>query len=230
MTAVPSVLLVVPDSNTTMMQEVPQYSPALAGLRRVGVPRPPRPMVAADLPQYRQDTMAAVRAAGGPVDLVLYGCTFAGFMAGPEGDAEVVAELEALTGAPVVSTSAAMVQALRHSGIGRVDVVTPYLPAVNAALRRYLEASGVEVTALSSFELQTVAEYAAVSAGELLDRAGTTATPAAGGMFLACTQLRTREALPPIRAALGRPVWSAIQATVWQGLLRLGLPAERLAA
>jgi Arylmalonate decarboxylase len=125
-------LLVVPDTNTTMLPEIAAHWPALGEVIRVGIPRPPRPIVVSDLAEYRAATLAAVR----PLikarpDIVLYGCTTAGFLAGPAGDREMCDALADAVGVPAVTTAYAMVEALRHANIQRPAVVTPYLQASN---------------------------------------------------------------------------------------------------
>ena len=212
----PKILLVVPDTNTTMAQEVRALWPDLAALERVGVPRPMRPIVREDLPEYEAATLAAVRAC--PLkdpDIVLYGCTTAGFLGGPDGDRRMAAALAEATGAPVITTAASMVAALRESKVAKPAIVTPYLDASNQALIRFLAADGIEVSVLDSFYLRTVAEYDTVTKEQVCDfamRVGS--TPDADGVFVACTQLPTLGVLESISDNLGKPVRGAIEATV----------------
>jgi maleate cis-trans isomerase len=212
----PKILLVVPDTNTTMAQEVRALWPDLAALERVGVPRPMRPIVRDDLPEYEAATLAAVRAC--PLkepDIVLYGCTTAGFLGGPDGDRRMAAALAEATGAPVITTASSMVAALRESKVARPAIVTPYLDASNQALIRFLAAYGIEVSVLDSFYLKTVAEYDAMTKEQVRDfatRVGN--TPQADGMFVACTQLPTLGILEGMGDTLSKPVRGAIEATV----------------
>ena len=62
-------------------------------------------------------------------DLVIYGCTAAGFLGGPAGNARMVERLRERTGATVVSTAGAMIDALQSAGVTETAVVTPYLAA-----------------------------------------------------------------------------------------------------
>ena len=71
-----------------------------------------------------------------PWDLVIYGCTAAGFLGGPDEQCRMVERLRERTGAIVVSTAGAMVDALRSGGVSETAVVTPYLQPVNDGLRR----------------------------------------------------------------------------------------------
>src|SRR5262249_19679562 len=125
------------------------------------------------------------------LDLVFYGRTAAGFLAGPDGNARMVERLRARTNATVVSTAGAMVEALRSDGVTSAAVVTPYLPAVNEGLRAYLEASGIGVEILDSFLCQTTDELGRITEGQVFDLALRTVTPRSEALFIACSQLPT---------------------------------------
>src|SRR3954468_1348554 len=134
-------ILVVPANNTTMEQEIPRYCPEIADLRVARIPRPHRPLAAPDLLEYRRNTLQVVAPlVKDGVDLVIYGCTAAGFLAGPQGDTEAVKSLSDVAGAPTVSTAVAMGAALHATGVTRVDLVSPYLGWKNDILISFLAA------------------------------------------------------------------------------------------
>jgi maleate cis-trans isomerase len=225
----PRALLVVPENNTTMAPELSALCPQFAPFDVARVKRPARTLTCEDLPAYADATLAAVEPfLAAPLDLVFYGCTAAGFLAGPDGNAAMVAKLAARTGAAVVSTAGAMVDVLRHEGVTSAAVVTPYLPAVNEGLRAYLAASGIAVETLDSFLCATTAELGRITAEQVHDLALRTVTPRSRALFIACSQLPTLGILDGLRARLRIPVWSSIAATAWAGTR--ALEAERTAA
>ena len=137
-----------------------------------------RTLSADDMAGYGEATIEAVAPfVSERPDIVVHGCTAGGFLAGPEGNARIVAQLERATGAPVMSTADAMVEALRHGGVRSTTVVTPYLPSVNEGLTRYVEAGGVEVDTLSSFLCETTDALGAVTEPQVLEKALATVTP-----------------------------------------------------
>lgn len=219
-----TVMIVVPDTNTTMEREVRQLWPEITRLVRIGIPRPMRPIVVEDLPAYRQATLDAMSAyTGERPDVVLYGCTTAGFLAGPAADREMQKALSEATGAPAVTTASSMVAALRESGMRRPVIVTPYLEASNRALIAYLEAEGIDVAQLDSMNFTTVAQYNDVSAPEVRAFATVAGShPHADGLFIACTQLPTAPFLEALGEEMGKPVRGAIEATVWNARRTLG--------
>lgn len=134
-------LLVVPENNTTMEPEIIALCPELTDVLVARVRRPMRTLSADDMAGYGEATIEAVQSfVSERPDIVVHGCTAGGFLAGPAGNARIVGELERATGAPVVSTADAMVEALRHDGVRSTTVVTPYLPSVNDGLTRYVQA------------------------------------------------------------------------------------------
>ncbi len=221
-------VIVVPASNTTMEAEIRGYFPEIGEVIRIGVPREPKPMLIGELPEYRAKTMELIA----PMkerrpDVVLYGCTTAGFLSGLDKDNELADALAEATGAPAVTAAASMVNALRHSSVDRPAIVTPYLDASNDELVRFLQSIGIDVAGLDSFRIENIAGYDQVPLAELKEMAiDAVKKYDADGLFVACTQLRTLGALDDLQTTLKLPTWGAIQATAWAGRNALGLPAQ----
>jgi maleate cis-trans isomerase len=208
--------LLVPINNTTMEPELLQWLPEGSTCRRLGIPRGKGMLTPADLPAYLAHTVELARSlATDDIGLIAYGCTAAGFMAGPQRDAEVASEISGLTGKPVVTTASSMTECLAHLGARRVSVVTPYLDAVNERLKAFIEASGIAVENLASFRAETVDALAAITPAQIVDLARATMSPRSDAMFVACSQLPTRAILGDLEREFGRPVWSSIRATAW---------------
>ena len=226
-------LIVVPENNTTMEPEIAALCPELAPIPVARVKRPARTLLLEDLPAYADATLVAIEPfADRQFDLVIYGCTAAGFLGGPAGNARMVDRLRERTHATVVSTAGAMMDALRSEGVSSAAVVTPYLAPVNDGLRSYLESSGIKVETLNSFYCKTTAELGRITEEQVLDLALRTVTPQSECLFTACSQLPTLNVVAKLRAQLDIPVWSSIQATAWAGAKALsaqGFPVRLVA-
>lgn len=92
-------LLVVPANNTTMEREMNALCPDFAPFLVARVKRPARTLTRDDLPAYRVSTLEAVEPfLEDAPELVVHGCTAAGFLAGRAGNAAMVEALRDKTG------------------------------------------------------------------------------------------------------------------------------------
>lgn len=211
----PRIGLMVPANNTTMEPELRAWLNG-APCRTLRIPRGQGLLGPAEIPAYVEQALELARGYDpAQTDIVAYGCTAAGFIGGPARDAEIQEKLAAITGKPVVTTASAMIAVLRHIGASRIAVVTPYLDLVNERLRAYLEQSGITVTRLASFKAATTDELAAITAQQIAALARTAMTADADAMFIACSQLPTKDILDGLETGFGKPVWSSIRATAW---------------
>ena len=207
--------LMVPANNTTMEAELRAWLDD-APCRTLRIPRGKGLLGPAEIPEYVGQALELARTYDPEqTDLVAYGCTAAGFIGGPARDAEIQTKLAQITGKPVVTTASAMIAVLKHIGAQRIAVVTPYLDLVNERLRSYLEQSGISVVRLESFKAETTDQLAAITAEQIIALARRTMTPEADAMFIACSQLPTKDILDDLEHEFGRPVWSSIKATAW---------------
>jgi maleate cis-trans isomerase len=206
----------VPANNTTMEPELNALLPRFAPFAVARVVLPSSTLTLADLPAYTRNTLDSLAPfLSHPLELVVYGCTAAGFLAGPAASLRIMEAMRAQSGAAVVGTGAAMAEVLEHEGVRETAVVTPYLSDVNDGLRAYLASCGIAVEVLDSFECRTTEELGRIDEAEVMELALRTVTPRSRALFIACSQLPTRGILEPLRKRLGIPVWSSISATAW---------------
>jgi maleate cis-trans isomerase len=209
--------LMVPSNNTTMEVELAAWLPQGSTVTTVKIPRGEGLLTRDAIPAYRDNAIALARRhfADAGLDLIAYGCTAAGFILGPAGDAELSAMLTEATGLPVVTTARAMVSALQHGGAKRVAVVTPYQDAVNSQLAAFLASGGITVVRLASFRAPDVTALGRITAQEVRDLARATMGPDCDALFIGCSQLPTFAILAGLEAEFARPAWSSIRATAW---------------
>jgi maleate cis-trans isomerase len=216
--------LMVPANNTTMEGELAAWLPAGSTVTRVGIPRGAGLLTRETMPAYRDAAIALAAQHFSPAthDLLAYGCTAAGFIAGPSGDAELQRELARVTGLPVVTTARAMVVALQAAGARRIAVVTPYQDAVNEQLTAFLADGGIEVARLASFRAADVTALGRITAAEVPPPPPPTPPPPCDALFIGCSQLPTHAVLDGLAAHFGRPALSSISATAWEARRVMG--------
>lgn len=216
--------LMVPANNTTMEAELLAWLPAGASCTTLRIPRRQGLLGRADLPEYvGQAESMARRFAEEPVDLVVYGCTAAGILAGPERDAAIAASLEKITGSPVVTTASSMVASLEEEGASNIALVTPYSDEVNERLKAFLACSEIRVRNMKSLGAANVEELGAIGADAVAGLARETVDSGCDALFIACSQLPTRAIVGPLEKEFRKPVWSSIKATAWRACDALGV-------
>lgn len=225
MTRALNVGLMVPINNTTMERELTAYLPTGSRCTTLKIPRGKGMLTPETLPEYKQQALDLARQfAGSQIDVVAYGCTAAGFIAGPKGDTELGRNLAAVTGKPVVTTARAMVACLQEAGARRIALVTPYLDAVNRQLKAFLADGGIGVASFDSFYAPDVDALGRIEAPAVAELARRTMTPECDAMFVACAQLPTREIVQDLQKEFGRPVLTSIGSTARQ--IMLGMQAR----
>ncbi|MEM9320170.1 MAG: aspartate/glutamate racemase family protein [Pseudomonadota bacterium] len=157
---------------------------------------------------------AALLPAAADFDVVAYACTSGTALLGSATVAALVA-----AGVPsraMTDPLSAAVAQIRHLGLGRVGLVSPYTEAVADGLQAAFEARGVPIAASLSLEEQNEARVARIppdataqAAKDLCQRADL------DGVFLSCTNLNTAAILQPLAVELGVPVLSSNQALAW---------------
>ncbi|MGW2617312.1 maleate cis-trans isomerase family protein [Streptomyces sp. NPDC001500] len=151
-------------------------------------------------------------------EAVVWACTSGGFVRGWDGAQEQVRTLATTAGMPASSTSFAFVHAAREVGAARVAVAAVYPQDVAALFADFLRAGGLEVAGVHGGGTAGAAEVGAWGEAEVLALARAADTPDAQAVLLPSTALHTAACLPALEKELGKPVLTANQVTVWEGL------------
>lgn len=206
--------LMVPANNTTMEIELPGWLPPGSSCRTLRIPRGQGLLTEETLPAYRLAAIELSREfAGMDLDVVVYGCTAAGFILGPAGDASIAQDLHAATGKPVVTTARSMMLALGELGAKSISLLTPYDDHVNERLRLFLQSGHVSVRYFDSFYAPDVMALGRITEQQVIERAEPLCRDEADALFIACSQLPTLHAVAQLSEAWGKPVMSSIQVT-----------------
>jgi maleate isomerase len=157
---------------------------------------------------------------------VAYGCTSGSFVKGIKGERKL-RNVMLRAGAPqAVTSSGALSQALKHLGVKRLAVATPYNYQLTVLLHDYLEQDGVEV--VSSNYLDKENGIARISHDTVRYLARTVDRPEADAIFLSCTNLRTFDIIEELEEALGKPILSGNQVMMWAALAVADIPLPDL--
>ncbi|MFJ8030064.1 decarboxylase [Streptomyces sp. NPDC096032] len=160
--------------------------------------------------------MEGLRLAG--AETVVWACTSGSFVHGWDGAQDQVRNLARLTGMPASSTSFAFVHAARELGVRRVAVGATYPEDVAALFADFLAAGGLEVTGMRSSGIVTAAEVGTWEEEDVLTLARAADVADAEAVLLPDTALHTAAHLSLLEKALSKPVLTANQVSVWEGL------------
>ena len=168
---------------------------------------------------------AAATLPGLGVQAIGYGCTSASYVRGVGGDTDISARITNATGLPSTTTSTTAVEALKLLGVTRVAVLSPHVDELNERLRGFLQGHGLDVVHMRGLNKLRGIEHIPQEeiyelVVQLVDR------PEADGIFISCTGMRTSNILSRLEEATGKPVVSALQATIWGTLCLADAPAE----
>ncbi|MFE9394555.1 decarboxylase [Streptomyces flavidovirens] len=151
-------------------------------------------------------------------EAVVWACTSGSFVHGPAGARDQVSLLAQAAGLPASSTSFAFTHAVRALGATRVAVAATYPDDVAAYFTDFLKAADIEVVATLGSGIVTAAEVGTWGRDEVLELARAGDRPDAEAVLLPDTALHTAAYLPELEEALGKPVLTANQVTVWEAL------------
>lgn len=167
-------------------------------------------------PERLADGLAELRLSG--AEAVVWACTSGSFVHGWDGAHEQVRGLAVAAGMPASSTSFAFVHAIREIEVRRVAVGATYPDDVAQLFADFLRAGGVEVTGVRSSGIVTAAEVGTWGERELFALARAADSPDAEALLLPDTALHTVAHIPALEKELGKPVLTANQVTVREGL------------
>lgn len=160
----------------------------------------------------------AVRALLAPEPLAVgYACASGSFVHGAAGERELHRTMLAAGAPAAVTTSGALIRALRTLGANRIAVVTPYVDSVTDRLLGYLAEHDVAVT--SSVGLGLLSHIWKVTYAEVAHAVHEADRPEAQAVYISCTNVLTYDIIAPLERELGKPVIAANQVTMWD-LLR----------
>ena len=158
---------------------------------------------------------------------ILYAYSTTSYVLGVDGEEVFRARLvKGAQGVPVVLAAHALCEAVRALEARRLSVVhPPWFPEEQSEKgRAYFSSRGFEV--VSCARMTPERKFTEVTAQEVHDWIAAHASPKAEVIVVAGNGLRAVGAIEKLEATLGRPVITANQALLWQGMRTAGVPAS----
>ena len=211
--------LIVPRQNTVLQRELLGWLPLGSTCTTKTIPPGKDLLTHAGIPAFQEASLTLARAFPAGLDVVAYGCTAAGFIAGPAADAAMAARIREATGTPAVTTAGSMVQELLALDAASVDLVTPYSDAIIDKVCAYLDAAGIAVGRVERLPAPSDDDVSHLTAEDVRQAAFRLVGSESDAIFVTCSQIPAASVLMRIRAACGKPVLSSVQALANQAML-----------
>ncbi|MCI0431847.1 MAG: aspartate/glutamate racemase family protein [Rhodospirillales bacterium] len=158
---------------------------------------------------------------GVPLDVVAYGCTSGAMVIGEDRVAERIRA--ARPGVAVTTPITGALAGMNALGAKRIALLTPYIDRINQMMRRYVEARGIGVPVMGSFNNENDNEVACIAPESLVDAAVELAAESSvDAVFVACTSLRLAAVVEEIEGKAGKPALSSNHAMAWHALRLAG--------
>jgi maleate isomerase len=224
--------LIVPSSNSTSEMEFQQMTSEGVSVHTSRVYNPEVKTEAekeeAILKMNQEVQRAATEVASIHPAVIVYACTTGSFLKGPGHDEEIERTIRNQTGVQALTTTTAVVEALKVLNLKKIAMATPYTSGIARKEKNFLEAVIPGLKIVSEKNLETVSN---LERGNLFPfsaylTAKEANTPEADGVFISCTNWRTIEIIGPLEHDLGKPVVTSNQASLWFALKKMGMVGD----
>ena len=148
--------------------------------------------------------------------VMLLAHTASSYALGYGNEQALVDRIASLAGAPALLAAQAVLAALRHLGVKRLALGTPYPESISRQGKAYWEAAGFEIAGYH--RLENVTDIYAENEERAYELARRADAPEADAVLLSGTGLPTVAVLETLERDLGKPVLSSNQASLWRAL------------
>ena len=215
--------LLIPPPNVVMEVEFNRWTPPCVDVHATRMFRSSSDVTVESLLEMARHANDAARLLAMTLpDVIMFGCTSGSLIMGLGWDEEVLRGIEKTTGIRTLTTSTAVVAALKAARVRRVAIATPYINEVNLREEAFLKAHGFEVVGIRGLEIVKSEEIGRVPASRVYDFALGSDHPSADALFISCTNFRTMEIVDRLEKELGKTVITSNQASLWMCLKAIG--------
>jgi len=228
--------LLIPSVNTTMEPEFYQMAPEGITIHTSRMLLENSFTVDSLIVMGKEIERATKEVFSAGVDIVIFGCTSGSFVKGSEHTVEITDKIKKVLGdtKPAITTSAAVIDALKVLKAKKIAVATPYPEAINEKEKTFLEENGFIVTNIKGLGFSerkpvyplTNSPVSMIGLQEpyvAYNLAIDVNTNDSDCVFISCTNFRTIEVIEKLERDLGKPVISSNQATFAIALREVGI-------
>ena len=156
------------------------------------------------------------------VDVVAFTCTAGSFIQGGKGEDELKKLMEKTAHVPSVTTSGAVVRALKTLKARKLVIATPYPEEINRLEKAFFEEKGFEVLAIKGLGITDAFLIGCEMPENTYRFVKSMDNPSANAIFISCTNYRTFDIIERLEKDCKKPVVTSNQATFWAALRTIG--------
>lgn len=139
--------------------------------------------------------------------LLIFGCTSAGSLFGPEYDRKITRRLGEIASCDSIGVLSCVIDSLKTRNVNRIAILTPYNDDLNRTIRESLEQSGFDVVGINGMGITVNFQLAQVQPEEIFQFANQKLTGIkADALFISCTNYRALEVQKRLEEDLSIPV------------------------
>lgn len=221
--------VLVPPGNPTVEPEFYRMAPPGVSVHFARLQAPPSDGPPGGAGGMEERTRAYREGLDGPAQalgevrpaIVLLAHTASSYALGWGREQPLVDRIASLCRAPALLAAQAVWTALRHLGVTRLALGTPYPESISRQGRAYWETAGFQI--VGYHRLADVTDIYAESEERAAELARRADAPAAQAVLISGTGLPTVGALERLERELGKPVVSSNQACLWRALRLAGV-------
>ncbi|MCD6503739.1 MAG: aspartate/glutamate racemase family protein [Euryarchaeota archaeon] len=214
--------IIIPSSNTTMEPEFWIMAPEGVSVHSSRIAL--REVTEEELMRMHDHVRDSSRLlSDAKVDVIVFGCTSGSFIGGLGYDTKITQEIEESTGIPAVSTSTAVLDALRTINARKIGLATPYIDEVTLKEKEFLEANGFKVVKYKGLGIKENTKIGSLGPEEAYRIAKEVYTQDVDAVFISCTNFRTIEVIDALEEDLKIPIITSNQASMWAALRKIGI-------
>lgn len=227
--------LIVPSANTTMEPEFYKMAPDGVTIHTSRILIRGNLSVNSLIVMEKEIERASEELSTAGVDIVIFGCTSGSFVKGSKYDITITNKIKKFLGKkPAITTSTAVIRALKVLKSKRIAVATPYPKEINQKEKLFLEENGFVVTNIKGLGFSERKEVYPLTTSPVsiiglqepyvaYKLAIDVNTNDSDCIFISCTNLRSIEIIEKLEKDLGKPVISSSQATLVMALKEIGI-------
>ena len=154
------------------------------------------------------------------LDIVAYGCTSGTIAAGID---NIINKIQlAKPNCKVTTPITSAVNALKHLGLKKISIFTPYPQTINEKVINYFIKEGFDVRSFASFNLDSDLEIGKIDPKYLLEVLTEMNTDNAEALFISCTALPALEIIQELENKIKKIVLSSNQVLIWNSIRSVG--------